>query len=204
MVGARGFEPPTSASRTQRSSQTEPRPELFLGWMIRPAASASRIGMRTRRSGVATASVARSPKGTHGLRALRRSTGHVRSRVPRHFPTASVRSNARSPRDGIRAERRGETPATIHAPTFGEPGRASFVRIPNGRAMARATPRFVRHARERVKLSAGLLPRAEGRAEPAPPSRSSPPTSAFSASALAVLTCRGRRRRPRSAPRDRA
>ena len=27
MVGARGFEPPTSASRTQRSSQAEPRPD---------------------------------------------------------------------------------------------------------------------------------------------------------------------------------
>ena len=26
LVGARGFEPPASASRTQRSSQTEPRP----------------------------------------------------------------------------------------------------------------------------------------------------------------------------------
>ena len=28
MVGARGFEPPTSASRTQRSNQTEPRSDL--------------------------------------------------------------------------------------------------------------------------------------------------------------------------------
>ena len=27
MVGVRGFEPPASASRTQRSSQTEPHPE---------------------------------------------------------------------------------------------------------------------------------------------------------------------------------
>ncbi len=29
LVGARGFEPPASASRTQRSSQTEPRPDLL-------------------------------------------------------------------------------------------------------------------------------------------------------------------------------
>ena len=28
MVGVRGFEPPASASRTQRSSQTEPHPDL--------------------------------------------------------------------------------------------------------------------------------------------------------------------------------
>ena len=28
LVGARGFEPPTSTSRTSRSSQTEPRPEF--------------------------------------------------------------------------------------------------------------------------------------------------------------------------------
>ncbi len=28
MVGARGFEPPTSASRTQRSSQAEPRSDI--------------------------------------------------------------------------------------------------------------------------------------------------------------------------------
>ncbi len=28
MVGVRGFEPPASASRTQRSSQTEPHPEI--------------------------------------------------------------------------------------------------------------------------------------------------------------------------------
>ena len=31
MVGARGFEPPASASRTQRSSQAEPRPENVHG-----------------------------------------------------------------------------------------------------------------------------------------------------------------------------
>ena len=29
MVGVRGFEPPASASRTQRSSQTEPHPDLY-------------------------------------------------------------------------------------------------------------------------------------------------------------------------------
>ena len=29
MVGVRGFEPPASASRTQRSSQTEPHPDLI-------------------------------------------------------------------------------------------------------------------------------------------------------------------------------
>ena len=29
MVGARGFEPPTSASRTQRSSQAEPRSDII-------------------------------------------------------------------------------------------------------------------------------------------------------------------------------
>ncbi len=29
LVGARGFEPPASASRTQRSSQTEPRPDMI-------------------------------------------------------------------------------------------------------------------------------------------------------------------------------
>ena len=28
MVGARGFEPPTSWSRTRRSSQAEPRPDV--------------------------------------------------------------------------------------------------------------------------------------------------------------------------------
>ena len=28
MVGVRGFEPPASASRTQRSSQTEPHPDV--------------------------------------------------------------------------------------------------------------------------------------------------------------------------------
>ena len=30
MVGVRGFEPPASASRTQRSSQTEPHPDSCL------------------------------------------------------------------------------------------------------------------------------------------------------------------------------
>ena len=30
MVGVRGFEPPASASRTQRSSQTEPHPDLYV------------------------------------------------------------------------------------------------------------------------------------------------------------------------------
>jgi hypothetical protein len=30
MVGASGFEPPTSWSRTRRSSQAEPRPEFLL------------------------------------------------------------------------------------------------------------------------------------------------------------------------------
>ena len=29
MVGVRGFEPPASASRTQRSSQTEPHPDII-------------------------------------------------------------------------------------------------------------------------------------------------------------------------------
>ena len=29
MVGASGFEPPTSWSRTRRSSQAEPRPDVF-------------------------------------------------------------------------------------------------------------------------------------------------------------------------------
>ena len=29
MVGVRGFEPPASASRTQRSSQTEPHPDML-------------------------------------------------------------------------------------------------------------------------------------------------------------------------------
>ena len=30
MVGVRGFEPPASASRTQRSSQTEPHPDFVV------------------------------------------------------------------------------------------------------------------------------------------------------------------------------
>ena len=31
LVGASGFEPPTSWSRTRRSSQAEPRPEAYCG-----------------------------------------------------------------------------------------------------------------------------------------------------------------------------
>ena len=34
MVGVRGFEPPASASRTQRSSQTEPHPDKFVDSLI--------------------------------------------------------------------------------------------------------------------------------------------------------------------------
>lgn len=34
MVGVRGFEPPTSWSRTKRSSQTEPHPDVPLFYRI--------------------------------------------------------------------------------------------------------------------------------------------------------------------------
>jgi hypothetical protein len=98
---------------------------------------------------------------------------------------------------------RGENSSTTCAPACGEPGRASLGRIPNGSAMTRATRRFVRHARERVKLPSGLLHRAEGRAAPGsacePEARQRHPRGTRGGPAL---TCRGRRRRRRSARPD--